>query len=121
MPLDQQTTLEKLKQIVNTFTHEREWQQFYYAKSISMAIAVEAAELMDIFVWTRDRQESDKRFHEKRTAVEHELADILFALLIFAQQYNIDLSQALTNKLKHNAQKYPVEKCKGKNKKYSEL
>lgn len=118
---DQQTTLEQLKQIVHAFTHERDWQQFYYAKSISMAIAVEAAELMDIFVWTRDKQESDQRFQEKKPAVEHELADILFALLVFAQEYKVDLTQALINKLEHNAQKYPVEKCKGKNKKYSEL
>jgi NTP pyrophosphatase (non-canonical NTP hydrolase) len=116
---DNKTTLQDLKNRVSSFADERDWKQFYNAKSMSMDIAVEAAELMDIFVWTQEK-DIDERFQQKKCAVEHEVADILFALLTFAQQYNIDLSQALVNKMQHNAQKYPVDLCKGKNKKYNE-
>ena len=66
------------------------------------------------------KQEIDDVVQHKRQAVEHELADILFSLLLFADEYTIDLVQAFINKLEHNARKYPVEQCKGKNKKYSE-
>lgn len=116
---DNKITLQDLKNMVSSFADERDWKQFYNAKNVSMAIAIEAAELMDIFSWTQEK-DINERFQQKKRAVEHEVADILFTLLTFAQQYNIDLSQALVNKIQLNAQKYPVDLCKGKNKKYNE-
>ncbi len=117
---DNSNTINDLKKIVNTFITERDWRQFHGAKNISTNIAIEAAELMELFVWARNKDEADAILKNKQQAVEHELADVLFSVLIFADEYNIDLTKALQHKIIHNAEKYPVEKCKGMNKKYNE-
>lgn len=119
--MSQETTIKELQVLAAQFVQERNWRQFHGAKNISMNIAVEAAELMELFVWKSSKREIADVIQEHQQAIEHELADILFSLLLFADEYNIDLAQSFIQKLKHNAQKYPVEKCKGKNKKYSEL
>ena len=117
---DTNNTINDLKKIVATFITERDWRQFHGAKNMSTNITIEAAELMELFVWARDKEEADDILTNNQQAVEHELADILFCLLAFADEYNIDLAKALQDKIAHNAQKYPVEKCKGMNKKYSD-
>ncbi len=117
---DNNNTINDLKQIVSRFIHERDWRQFHGAKNMSTNITIEAAELMEIFVWAENKKQADNIFKEKQQAVEHELADVLFSVLAFADEYGIDLAQALHNKVKHNAEKYPVEQCKGLNKKYTE-
>ncbi len=114
-------TIKTLQALAAQFIQERNWRQFHGAKNISMNIAVEAAELMELFVWKSSKQEINDVIKNKQQAIEHELADILFSLLLFADEYNIDLAKAFIQKLEHNAQKYPITKCKGKNKKYSEL
>ena len=117
---DNNNTINDLKKIVVTFLTERDWQQFHGAKNMSTNIAIEAAELMEIFVWARNKEEADDILKNKRQAVEHELSDVLFCVLAFADEYNIDLAKALQDKIAHNAEKYPVEQCKGLNKKYDE-
>jgi NTP pyrophosphatase (non-canonical NTP hydrolase) len=117
---DNNTTLQALKAIASQFVLERDWRQYHGAKNISMNLAVEAAELMELFTWVKDKHGAEKIVQEKREAVKHELADILFSLLIFADEYNIDLAEAFKEKMIHNAEKYPVELCKGINKKYNE-
>ena len=117
---DKTMTLQQLKDFVEAFTVEREWQQFHNAKNLSMAIAAEAAELMEPFMWL-DAKAADEYFNKEREAVEDEVVDITWMLLCFCNRYNIDLSEALARKAQKNAAKYPVEKAKGRHTKYTQL
>jgi NTP pyrophosphatase (non-canonical NTP hydrolase) len=117
---DNNATLQSLKAIASKFILDRDWRQYHGAKNISMNLAVEAAELMELFTWVKDKHDAGKIVQEKKEAVKHELSDILFSLLIFADEYNIDLAEAFKEKMIHNAEKYPVDTCKGINKKYTE-
>lgn len=116
---DKKTTLQELKLIVKEFVDERDWNQFHTAKNLSMAIASEAAELMEFFKWI-DSKESSEQVEKNRMHVEHELADIIITTLCFANQYNIDVAHVLAEKMKEIKAKYPVEKVKGKWAKYTD-
>jgi NTP pyrophosphatase (non-canonical NTP hydrolase) len=117
---DTETTIESLKKIIETFVCEREWQQFHTPKNMSMQIATEAAELMELFLWVESNKSFDQ-LEKKRQAIEEEIADVVFALLNFCVHCNIDLSKAIENKMEINARNYPVEKAKGNSRKYNEL
>ena len=117
---DNSTTIQELKNKIAQFTKEREWEQFHSSKNLSMSIAIEAAELMEKFQWLDDK-ESKKELLEHRAEIENEIADIASYILSFCNVNNIDLSQAIDNKIKLNAQKYPIEKSKGKSDKYTKL
>lgn len=112
---DSTTTLATLKAQVEAFVKEREWDQFHTPKNISMALSVEAAELMELFLY------QDTLNPEKKQAAAHELIDILWWVLSFANKNDIDIATAFAEKIKLNAAKYPVEKAKGVAKKYTEL
>lgn len=114
---DAQITLQQLKSRMAEFVHERDWEQFHVPKNLSMALAVEASELMELFQWA-DAQESWEILRTQREKVEQELADVLAYTLSFANACDIDLADAFMRKLVLNAQKYPVEKAKGKSDKY---
>lgn len=118
--MDTKVTIAELKERVKKFVQERDWEQFHSPKNVSMGLSIEAAELMEIFLYGEER-DSYQRVIDKRQDVEDELADVLHWVLIFAYRNDIDLSSALENKLKKNAQKYPVDKAKGSAKKYTEL
>lgn len=117
---DHNTTLSDLKNIVEKFIQEREWAQFHNAKNLSMAIAAEAAELMELFLWF-EGNESGSVMEKKGTAVEQEVADIAWMLLCFCNRYNIDLCKVIEQKMIINTQKYSVQKAKGRREKYTEL
>ena len=114
------TTVESLKNDVKKFIEDRDWQQFHSPKNLSMAIASEAAELMDLFLWCESAA-SYEELERRRQDVEDEIADIAFALLSFCVRHNIDLSKAIAHKQIEKERKYPIEKCKGKSLKYTEL
>jgi len=114
------TTIEQLKNDVKKFIEERDWQQFHSPKNLSMGIVSEASELLDLFLWC-DIQDSYEMLEKKREEVENEIADIAYMLLAFCIRHNIDLSSAIAHKRIEAARKYPVEKCKGKSIKYTEL
>ena len=112
-------SLNDLRSCINTFVHDRDWAQFHTPKNLAMAMIVEAAELVEQFQWDTP-QESQQLSAEKREAVAHELADTFVYLLRLAEVLNIDLIDAANEKIKLNALKYPVEKAKGSNAKYTE-
>jgi len=89
---------------------ERQWKQFHTPKNLSMSIAIEAAELMELFQWT-DQKVSDDVPTER---VREELADVVIYCLSMANATRIDLATAIKDKVTANAQKYPVEKFKGR-------
>jgi NTP pyrophosphatase (non-canonical NTP hydrolase) len=112
-------SLNDLRARIDAFVQERDWAQFHTPKNLSMAMIVEAAELVEQFQWDTP-QESQQLPLEKREAVSHELADTFVYLLRIAEVLKIDLIEAANAKIELNAKKYPVEKARGSNAKYTE-
>lgn len=119
---DATTTLADLKHRVLAFARERDWEQFHSPKNLSMALAAEAGELMEHFLWT-DHAASRARAQEpaRRREIEDEIADVVIYALEFVNVAGIDLAVAIAAKLAANAKKYPVEKARGRSDKYTEL
>ena len=111
--MDNSTTVSELKDLVEQFVKERDWEQFHSPKNLSMAIAVEAAELMDLFTWLTPQECIQKMSEEPGPAVE-EIADDFIYFLAFANRNNIDLTEAVQHKITENAKKYPVSEFKGR-------
>lgn len=112
--------LSLLKQKIDQFSADRDWEKFHTPKNLTMALTVEAAELMEIFQWQDGQEVVYKLTEKKRQSVEHEVADIFIYLLRFCSVTGIDLITATEEKLIHNAEKYPVDIVKGKSDKYTE-
>ena len=118
---DQGTTVGELKARVAAFARERDWEQFHSPKNLSMALAAEAAELMEPFLWSADGGVAEMAKPERRAAVADELADVVIYALEFAHMTGLDLTAAIEAKMARNAEKYPVEKARGRSTKYTEL
>lgn len=112
-------SLQTIRSRIQAFVEERDWQQFHSPKNLAMAMIVEAAELVEHFQWMTE-QESRALTAEKKELVGQELADTFVYLLRIADVLEIDLIDAATRKLDINAKKYPVEKARGRNDKYTE-
>ncbi len=112
-------SLEELKKKLQQFVDERDWAQFHSPKNLAMAMIVEAAELVEHFQWDTLEQ-SHVLTPEKREQVSHELADTFVYLLRISQVLGIDLVEAANVKINLNAKKYPADKCKGSNAKYTQ-
>lgn len=111
---------DKLILKIRAFAEERDWNQFHSIKNLSMALNVEASELLEIFQWMTE-DESNSLGKDKLLKVEEELADIFVYLLRIADKLNIDLEKVSLDKIEANSKKYPVSKAKGNAKKYTEL
>lgn len=112
---DRDCPVSALKQEVNRFVSERDWEQFHSPKNLSMSIAIEAAELMEHFQWsTVSEARLLTRDPDKYEEVTREVADIAIYLLSLCRSLNIDLSRAIGEKLKLNRRKYPLEEFWGK-------
>lgn len=106
--------LPALMQRLREFGDERDWNQFHTPKNISMALTVEASELLELFQWLTPEQSIERCKDEEFAArVGEEVSDILFYLLRFADTAGLDLVKATERKLQMNAQKYPVALAKG--------
>jgi len=117
-PSDSSDSLEKLTAAVCKFAEQRDWEQFHSPKNLSMALIVEAAELVEHFQWL-SRQESSKLNKEQHEAVSLEMADVLIYLVRMAERLDIDLLKAAQKKLAINGKKYPVDQAKGRSNKYT--
>ena len=111
---DINTTIMDLKNFVEDFVHKRDWSQFHNAKNLSMALTIEAGELMDIFKWNTP-EECESMMSEKNTRQEasDELADIIIYAIAFANRNNINISNAIDQKMIKNRIKYPADKYRG--------
>jgi len=111
-------SLDELRAKVNAFVKERDWEQFHTPKNLAMAMIVEAAEVVEHFQW--DTPETSAMLSEERkTEIGYELADTFVYLLRIAEVCDIDLIAATNAKIELNAKKYPIEKAKGSNAKYT--
>lgn len=112
--------LQEITESIRQFRDERDWKQYHHPKDLAVALSIEAAEVLEIFRFKSVAQ-VDTEMPLLKKALGHELADCLYFILLMASDCGIDMRQALEEKMKENARKYPVELCRGKNLKYTEL
>ena len=106
--------IQQLTEILLKFRDERDWAQFHNAKDLALALNIEAAELLEVFLWKAPEQANIE-------SIKEELADVLTFALLLSEKYGLDVKQIVLEKLEKNALKYPVDKSKGSAKKYTEL
>lgn len=108
---------EALVSRIKKFSDDRDWSQFHDPKNLAISLNLEAAEVLELYQWTKDNQLKPERAGK----INEELADVFYWLVLLSNYYKIDLVDALDKKMDQNEQKYPVDKAKGKSNKYNEL
>ena len=111
-----------LQQKVQSFCEARDWDQFHGPTELAIGITTEAAELLAKFRFLNRQQAEDLLADPKsREAIEDELADVFFFVLRFSQRFDVNLAGSMERKLEKNAARYPVDRARGRNVKYTEL
>jgi len=110
--------LDRYKAKIREFANERDWDQFHDPKNLSMALSAEIGELLDIFQWLTSEQSKNLPDNDLKLAKE-ELGDIMIYLIRLSDKLGIDLEEAIEEKLKINAEKYPVDLSRGNSTKYN--
>ncbi len=119
---EQEARIIELRQLADRFCEERDWDQFHGLKDLAIGLSTESNELLQLFRFKNDAEsKAIIEQPERKSAVEDEIADVLFFLLRLATRADIDLAQAFERKLAKNARKYPVDLARGSNLKYSEF
>jgi len=108
-----------IRQLV-AFRDRRDWAQFHDPKDLAEAISIEAAELLELFLW-KTPEESRKLSEKDRANAAEEVADVFIYLALLSHELGVDIEKAVLDKLKKNEEKYPEEKARGSAKKYTEL
>ena len=113
-------SISELTTQIQTFVNARDWRKFHNAKDLAVAIAAEAGELMQHFVWQQEDQ-IEKRLEKNREEIASEIADVAILLFEFADNLGMNLGEVMQAKIARNDVRYPVDKSRGNNLKYSEL
>ncbi len=115
---DSKTTISELKNVMADFVKNRDWQKYHDPKNLSMSIAIEAAELMELFQWIKNEEAMavNKNSPLYNEACD-EVSDIILYCLSLANVLKIDLASAIINKVGKNVKKYPEDTCRGDYKK----
>jgi NTP pyrophosphatase (non-canonical NTP hydrolase) len=117
---DAETTLLHLRECVGAFVRERDWEQFHNAKDLAAAIAIEGAELLELFLWqTPSEVEEGAGRAEMRRRIAEEMADVVILCLSLANRLDMDVADAVGTKIEANAAKYPAHLARGKADKYT--
>lgn len=111
--------LDQVKERLRAFAEKRDWDQFHSPKNLSMALSVEVAELVECFQWLTEEQ-SQNLDTGALNEVADEIADIQLYLVRLADKLNIDIMDAVNNKLVKNEEKYPADRVRGSSQKYSD-
>ena len=106
--------LEEITKALIQFRNERDWEQFHNPKDLSLAISIEAGELLEQFLWKDPADANTEKIKE-------ELADVFAYAFLLADKYDINIKEIILDKIQKNAEKYPIDKAKGTAKKYNEL
>ncbi|AMB93538.1 nucleotide pyrophosphohydrolase [Aerococcus sanguinicola] len=101
---------------INAFRDERDWRQFHNEKDLALSLVLEASELLEIYQW-----KSAEEGNQNIEAIKDELADVLIYAFMLADNLDLDIEELIPRKLAKNAIKYPVDKSRGQNKKYTEI
>lgn len=112
------TKYEEVRAALLKFRNERDWEKFHDTKNLASAISIEAAELNELFLWKTIRESEEEVDLAK---IKEELADVLAFSFLLADKHNLDPFQIVLDKIKLNAEKYPVDKAKGVATKYTDL
>ena len=115
MMSDKNTTIQEIKSLIDSFADERDWQQFHSPKNLSMSISIESAELMELFQWLslEDAKKVMESGKTRNDAID-EIADVLIYAFAFCVRNNIDISNAIKQKMKKNIKKNPKEEFRGR-------
>ena len=108
------TETQELKEKLRRFRDDRDWAQFHNEKDLAIALSIEAAELLELFLWKNPNEAAPDK-------IKAELADVFMYALLLADKLGLDITEIINTKLQLNNEKYPVEKAKGTAKKYTEL
>jgi NTP pyrophosphatase (non-canonical NTP hydrolase) len=111
--------LNQLQAYLRQFAKDRDWDQFHSPKNLSMALSVEVSELLENFQWLTEEQ-SYTLDQQQRAAVVDEIADVQMYLARLADKLDINIGEAIEQKINKNEAKYPPELVKGSSKKYTE-
>ena len=109
-------TQQTINQVLQ-FRDDRNWRQFHNPKDLAISICLEAAELLEVFQWSA----SDVVCEDKLDKIKEELADVINYCILMADTCGLDLDEIVSEKVKRNSEKYPVEKAYGSKEKYTEL
>ena len=112
--LSHMTDIEQILEELRRFNQERDWDQFHNGKDLAIGLSVEASELLELFLWKNPEAVDQRKIRE-------ELADVLNYAFQMADKYGLDIKEIMMEKIRRNAEKYPVEKARGSAKKYNEL
>ncbi|MCB9791681.1 MAG: nucleotide pyrophosphohydrolase [Alphaproteobacteria bacterium] len=116
---DAETTLAELRAKVSAFNAERDWGRYHCPRNLAMALSVEAAELLELYLWSEDAG-PQPAVASREPKVAEEMADVLICLLNLAARTGVDLSAAVEQKMARNAEKYPVAQVRGRMEKWDE-
>jgi dCTP diphosphatase len=112
--------IEKIQKKISKFAEDRDWEQYHTPKNLSMALVVEASELLEIFQWlTPDESIKIRESESDMEFINEEIADISIYLFRLCGKLGVDLETAILNKIQSNTEKYPVELAKGNATKYN--
>src|SRR5208283_1080819 len=105
--------IKKIRRRLEEFAKDRNWDQFHTPKNLSMALAAEAAELLEIFQWLTDEQSKAIVDNKKKMEfVRQEVADVFIYLTRLADKLGVDIEKAVLDKIEQNEKKYPIELAK---------
>lgn len=106
--------IKTIQEAIAQFSEDRDWDQFHNGKDLALALSIEASELLEAYLWKKPEDVNVEK-------VKEELADVLNYAFLIANKYDLDIKEIMMEKMRKNAEKYPVEKSKGNAKKYNEL
>lgn len=109
-----------LQKKVVAFRDARDWKQFHNPKDMAISLVLEASEFIEHFQW-KNPEEIKEHLKKNHDEVSDELVDVLYWVILIANDLDIDLTKEFNRKMQHNEKKYPIEKAKGSHKKYTEL
>ena len=119
---DQTCTIAQLKEQIRNFVKERDWEQFHTPKDLAIGLSVEAAELLEHFRFQSETDIEARLKHEASLKdIGHELADILYFVLLMCDRFGLDTASTFEEKLKISAARSPIAQARGKSLKYTEL
>ena len=111
--------IKEIQEKLSKFAEERDWDQFHSPKNLVMALTSEVGELTELFQWLTEDQSSMKDDSDKTDEIRQEIADIFIYLLRLADKLDIDIEEAVREKIEINAKKYPIDLAKGNATKYN--
>lgn len=117
---DETTSLSEMKDEIRRFCAKRGWGRYHSPRNLAMQVSVEAAELLELYLWSSD-DGPQPPVASRTDAVEEELADVAIALMNLSAVTGIDLAAAIERKMSKNGEKYPVDRSFGRLEKYTEL